>query len=419
MAETNFVSEKDKFVEYKYKITEFYIIIDGKPKEFPTERITDFKIEHYFEEAVFPLFKLNLTMEASRYYEIVKNKDNIKFKIRIQKFYLSKGTQDQSLDRDFINDTFSIFMDDDNSDLQKDLKKEAGTYDDENELEKLRNSVELFLFKDSFVTGLRSSINAVLKDCNMCTAVTYLLYKAGIKHVLMSPFDNTKVYKSLVLPPQTIERQILYLNNNYGFHKKGSIVYFDLNHGYILDYRSGCTAWAKNEWKETSIYVLSKTNPNSHLCGSILKSNEKRHCYSVDSEAVDISAPSVVSNVLNQGADVTTIDMLNSTTEKKSSKAKTKGNANSKVLFNNTSNPYMGETYTAQQHANGAIISIGIQHADIEAFTPNKCISVIFEDGELNKAYKGKYRVTTAIYTFESGGNTYNLTASVQLKKVT
>ena len=123
MAETNFVSEKDKFVEYKYKITEFYIIIDGKSKEFPTERITDFKIEHYFEEAVFPLFKLNLTMEASRYYEIVKNKDNIKFKIRIQKFYLSKGTQDQSLDRDFINDTFSIFMDDDNSDLQKDLKK--------------------------------------------------------------------------------------------------------------------------------------------------------------------------------------------------------------------------------------------------------------------------------------------------------
>ena len=79
----------------------------------------------------------------------------------------------------------------------------------------------------------------------------------------------------------------------------------------------------------------------------------------------------------------------------------------------------MGETYTAQQHANGAIISIGIQHADIEAFTPNKCISVIFEDGELNKAYKGKYRVTTAIYTFESGGNMYNLTASVQLKKVT
>ena len=38
MAETNFVSEKDKFVEYKYKITEFYIIINGKPKEFPTER---------------------------------------------------------------------------------------------------------------------------------------------------------------------------------------------------------------------------------------------------------------------------------------------------------------------------------------------------------------------------------------------
>ena len=39
--------KKDRFLEYKYKISKFTISIDGKEDEIPLERIQTFKIENY------------------------------------------------------------------------------------------------------------------------------------------------------------------------------------------------------------------------------------------------------------------------------------------------------------------------------------------------------------------------------------
>ena len=90
-----------------------------------------------------------MNIEASRYYKIIKNKDKVKFKLRLQSWYVKSNEKEKSLIRDVINDTFSIFIDDDNDDYQYELKKEAGTDDDINQLDKLMNNVEFFLFKKS------------------------------------------------------------------------------------------------------------------------------------------------------------------------------------------------------------------------------------------------------------------------------
>ena len=75
------VNDLDRFVKYKYAITEFYIILNGVSQQFPIEKINGFRIENYFEDASFPIFKVNLVMEPSRYFEIIQNKDNVKFKM--------------------------------------------------------------------------------------------------------------------------------------------------------------------------------------------------------------------------------------------------------------------------------------------------------------------------------------------------
>ena len=46
-------------------------------------------------------------------YKILKNKKDVKFKIRIQKFYTEIGSAKKSLYRDWINDTFDLILDDD------------------------------------------------------------------------------------------------------------------------------------------------------------------------------------------------------------------------------------------------------------------------------------------------------------------
>lgn len=413
--ESSIVSKDDKYIEYHYTIEELILMIKEEHEDLPKERIVDFKICHYFEEATFPIFKLRLMMEPSRYYSIVKNRKDVKFKVRMQTYYTPVDSVKQSLVKDVISDTFSLFLEDDNSDYQKDLKEEAGTSNDINKLDKIGNIVEFFLFKDSFVGSLRGSFNAVLSNVNMATAVTFLLSKAGVTNVLMSPFENTKTYGNVVLPPQSIDKQIRYLNNNYGFYKEGGVVYFGLFHSYILNCKAGCTAWAKDEWKETNICILEKSNTKSTISSVIDKIKEKKYYYNASAESVSINSSTMTFDVL-QGANATVIDTAGGSTNI-SAKAETK-NDNSNVIYNNSSNIYAGTTYAAQQHSNSTIVSLILKRVELEAFNPNKTFSLIFENAKLNKKYKGLYRIASAIYTFERNGDYFDVDAAIVLKKV-
>jgi hypothetical protein len=421
MAETKLIDlEKDKFLTYKYVLSELYVIIDGESEEFPIEQVSDFKIEHYFEEATFPIFKLTCIMEASRYYKLIKNKSKVKFKLRLQSFYIQNDDplQKASMLTDVINDTFVFFPDDDNDDYDIDQKKEAGTENDENELDQLLNGVELFLFKESYVTGLRQSFNTVLTSVNLTTAVTYLLYKAGINKVLMSPFENTKNYGTLVLPPQSIDKQIRYLNNNFGFHKNGTIVYFGLLHSYFINYKAGCTAWYKKEWKDTIIMILEKSNHLSFLSAAIQKPDEEKYYYNATTEGLTIASNTVSTNVLT-GVNATVIDMAGSSTSTATAKnAKTVGDANKNIVFNNYSNQYMGDVYATQMSANATTVTLNLDNVKLEAFNPNKNFTFVFENADLNSKYKGSYRLGTALYYFTGSPAEYKVTATLTFKKV-
>lgn len=413
----NFFSETDKFVEYKYTITEMMIMIGGESEKFPLERIKGFKIEHHYEEASFPLFRINLSMEPSRYYKIIKNKEDIKFKLRIQYYYTELGEEKKSMLKDLINEVFIVYLDDSSEDYERELKKEAKTDKDENELDKINNEIELFLFKPLIVNGLRSNFNAVLTDCDMATSVTYLLSKANVKNLLMSPFDNTKSYGEILLPPQSIENQLKFLNNNFGFHKNGTMIYFGLFHNYILNYSSGCTAWAKKEWKETVIYILDKTNTKGAQASQIIKQGEERYYLNLKTEALNIENSSISGNVLN-GVDTNVLTTENSDSSNLQSGAKVVGQTTSKSIVNTSSNPYLGSAFIAQQKASAIVLSIILEGFDIQAFNPNKNVSIIFESATLNSKYKGNYKVSNAYFIFTGTRDNYGVKAYITLKKV-
>ena len=416
--ESNLIKENDKFCEYRYKITEFYILINGEKDELPLERITDFKIEHYFEEAIFPIFKINIMFEKSRYYKMMKNKKDVKFKVRIQSFYKINGAQEESLLKDVINDTFVFFPDDNDSDYDVDVRDEDETRekDDTNELDALNNSMELFLFKE-MVTSLRAKCNYILNNVNMSTAVTYMLFKGGAKNVLMSPIENSASYPELVLPPQSHDKQLLYLNNNFGLYKEGGIIYFGLFHSYILNCKAGCTAYFKKEWTENTIYVLEKTNSMVSITGALLRKDEEKYYFIANPDTMSIENTSVSENVVG-GVNAKVIDVYSQSVSTNDSNANDVNSKNDKIYFNTTSNPYMGTALAAQQKSNGLTITLSLENINIEAFNPNKKISVIFENQTQNDKYNGVYRIATAIYTFNHDGADYTVNAIVTLKKV-
>lgn len=423
----NMIGEHDILAEYKYKITEFYIIIDGEQDAFPVERISDFKIENYYEEATFPLFKVTCVMESSRYYKIMKNKDKVKFKLRVQSYYLKNGTQEQSLLRDFINDTFILFPSEADENYDEGLDRLTGSTDDRNELDALDNDIELFLFRDTIVTGLRSTFNSILSNVDMSTTVAYLLSKAGAKNVLMSPMENMTVYDTLLLPPQSIERQLKYLNNNFGFYKEGGVIFFGINNSYILNYKAGCTAYKDKEIQETVIYILDKANHYHYLQGQILKfidNNgviepvEDKFYYSASSTAIGIHNNTITANAIGAGVDAAVVDMQHNSAETITSNAQAIEKRNTSVLFNNSSNKYLGTTYAAQANANSTVITLSVENHNLEAFYPNKKISFIFEDAKLNQKYKGEYRVASSIEIFTNHGEDYTCSSVLTFKKV-
>ena len=410
------LNDLDKFIKYSYSITEFYVIINGVSSEFPLEKITGFKIENYFEDATFPIFKINLSMEPSRYYEILQNKDNVKFKLRIQSYYKTDNSESKSMVRDIINDIFVIFPDDSNADYEKERKKDGGTDKDKNDLDS-ENPIELFLFQDKVVNGIRSLFNGVAHNTNLSTVVAYLLQNAGAKRILMSPFDNDKIFDNIVLPPQSIEKQIKYLSNNYGFHESGTLFFIGLMYTYVLNCNGVCTAWDDKDTKETIIYILESNNNKSMLSSTIKKYNDPKNYINALSSNIDITTGSVSSNVIT-GINADIVDLQSGKMDEVEIDASTVGKVNKSIIFNNTSNPYLNKTYASLKQSSGTIITIGIKDVSMMALTPNKNFSIIFESPSLNNKYKGNYRLASSIHTLSGNKDDFSINSVITLKKV-
>lgn len=424
---SNIFDDTDSFLTYRYRISEFYIIYEDETDELPTERITDFKIDHYFEEAMFPVFKLNVMMEPSRYYKIIKNKLTVRFHLRLQKYYVKNSDEkDQSLFTDVINDTFMIFPDDTNEYYDKDFQLESDTLktdkkeSDINKLEKINNLIELFLFKPQ-VHQLTKMHNYILGNCDLCTAVTYLLTKGYVDNVLISPFENQTSYSQLILPPLSINKLLRYLDNNYGFYKKGSLIYFGLQHGYILNYhKPDCTAYEKKEWKETIIYVLQKNTKKAGITGELRKKDIEVNHFIVSSSVVT-AEDILVSGNQTGGINPTLVNPYNQawgTGTPVPENNQSVGYQNNFLFFQKTPNNYLLETLTAEQAANSMRITIYFENIPMEAFNPNKKFSIFFENTLFNNKFKGTYKISSAVYTFSNTGADYSINAMIVFKKI-
>lgn len=416
MAISNLIIEPtDIFVKYYYKVTEFFVLLGGKITQIPVERISGIKIENDYDQAIFPIFRMEVTLEPSIYYGILKEKQTVRFKLRIQKFYKKEGLNDPSLDTDFINDIFVLFPDEDDVDYERNLKKEGKTDKDLNVLEKVNNVVELFLFKES-VIGLRSKYNTTLTKCDVATAMTHLLERAGVTNVLMSPVENLTKYNQIPIPNIHLEKSMRMLNNSYGLYRKGGIIFFGLLRNYILNYRAACTAFMKNEWKETTIVMLDKTNTKSYLSGSFIKKNEKKYYFNATSDGIDTKQKSVSNNLIS-GVNPNVIDPRLGTVQQMQTKTVTVGQQNAAMIYNTDSNVFWAETMQYQFQASSNPVTLVLEDINIEAFEPNKDFSMIFEDPMYSKKFNGKYKLSQSIFTFSNSGDHFNVSGAFVFMK--
>ena len=417
----------DRFLKWKYRVEEIYLLLpEQEPIRLPNERMVSISIQHDFENNIFPLFRIELVLEASRYYLIVENKETIQFKLRIQKYYREIGSNKKSLQQDFINDTFDLILNDSDFDTQKGFKEEevAGNYtervkSDINELEEVDNRMEFFLFKSSTIKSSRKIVNKILHNATLTDAVNYICTQSNLKNMLMAPLDNKDPITELMIPPLPAIQALIFLDCYYGFYKVGSMMYFDFQRNYIIPYDGKCRCWEKNERKETSIVIPKQSsNFSSDLCTVETADRNTKINYIVgDNMEIRIKNDSVTYDIL-AGNDIQSVNTYEGSVSTGTSNAISKNGNTERVIQNMTENPWFNSVYTQQTSSRSIVIEVPLGDYDATLLRPNLIFHFIFEDTSLTKKYKGYYKLVQVNHAFIRDGSDFSITSMAIFKRM-
>lgn len=423
-----FISEDDIFQKWKYHVEEFKLLLDsGEEQDIPPFRIQSITILHDYEINLFPIFRIEAALEPSVYYKIIKNKQKIKFKIRIQKYYTEIGSDEKSLYRDYINDTFDLILDDDDYDPDEGIRKEEQiqnfeeiSTDTTNDLFNTNNLIELFLFKSEYVESGNIGVNEILSNATVSDGIQYIASMSNMKKILMTPSDNNTVIPELIIPPLKSKEAILWLDTYYGIYKNGILFYIDMISGitYLLSYSGDCTAYQKKEIKETDIMIPEKSGRySSDVCSLKRKGVSDINFIIGDNKNLSSRNESIS---YNEYADLqtTTTDSYTGESTTDIGKGNTKNNKTSKFLINNTENKWYSKRYVSLISGKRIVIQLTLADYDISALAPNKKYKFLFEDSALAKKYKGNYRLGNISHYFVKEGTDFTINTVATFKQV-
>lgn len=405
------IKDTDTYMQYRYVVSEFKAMMGSEIIEFDPGKIRDLSMEKDYEHDLFPILRIVVITTQARYRHILQNKDTVKFKFRLQKYSrMLHDPNTESMKSDYINGTYVIFTDDKTPDLSENVVKlKAKTDDVEGEyLPQDDYEAEFYLFREDFVKNARTLCHGIMR-CNLETAVAWLCTKAGINKLLMAKMDNRNSYDPLIIPEQSFIDCINFLDNWYGFYKNGSIIFFDFDAFYLLNYTSKTTTWKPGEVTEGIIFVLDETISEEQYSMQLIRQGDTKHYVTTGHNFVDVMDTTSVQDVLG-GSNIEVIDASSSSTSTGSS-----GGKNTKVM--RTSQPTFETTiYTARMKTNKKVINVALGSIDLDIVSPNKKFNFVFENTKLNSTYGGWYKMMKIVTTFTKEGDYFTISNAATFK---
>ena len=409
-------------ISYLYKVTEFYLLFPTEEIELLPEALTHLAIFNDYEQNVLPITQINATMSREAYFKLIAQKDKVKIRLRIQKYYTRSTDGKESLKSDYINDTFSIILNDNDENMYRVLTDQKTTTKKRSELEAIQHNndrdVELFLYKLDIVKNIRSMVNVILKDCTITDAITYILHKSGISNTLLAPVTNTNLYDQIIIPPLSVVDALYWLDYFYGIYRYGTMFYFDLNRNYIMPYSGRSYVYEKNEIVENYIYCPAKRSSTSAASsGHLLRSDDKIHPYTiVDVDTITIRNKADTTAIM-EGLDARVINPYNNSIKDYATKAKHKISNKRRNILNTTYNEYTGNIYTNISSSMDLTINAVSGHCDDSVLLPNHKYRMIFEDTALSKKYTGNFILSTKTSELIKSGNSMVMGVELMLKQ--
>lgn len=405
------IKDTDTYMQYRYVVSEFKAMMGSEIIEFDPGKIRDLSMEKDYEHDLFPILRIVVITTQARYRQILQNKDTVKFKFRLQKYSrMLHEPNTESMKSDYINGTYVIFTDDKTPDLSENVVKlKAKTDDVEGEyLPQDDYEAEFYLFREDFVKNARTLCHGIMR-CNLETAVAWLCTKAGIDKLLMAKMDNRNSYNPLIIPEQSFIDCINFLDNWYGFYKNGSIIFFDFDAFYLLNYTSKTTTWKPGEVTEGIVFVLDETISEEQYSIQLIRQGDTKHYVTTGHNFVDVMDTTSVQDVLG-GSNIEVIDASSSSVSTGSS-----GGKNTKIM--RTSQPtFETSIYSARMKTNKKVINVALGSIDLDIVSPNKKFNFVFENTKLNSTYGGWYKMMKIVTTFTKEGDYFTISNAATFK---
>jgi len=388
---------KFKYPRYRFENTKL-CIGNKEPFDIDPNVIHYVYMEKDYDLTHFPYFELGISVPYWVYNNITQDPDNVFITLDMK-----YGMFDMEIDPNLpltsdLRGKFRCLLEDASPDLDGEwqLKVEQ----DEGVLNERYGGndqmpLEMILFNPTFYNSYDHCVNNVFSSANPIAALTYVFNQVGMTNILISPPDNRKSYREFKVTPISALEQIGRLCNNYALHKNGSIIFFDLDRGYIISKKPECDAWIPNEWKTTHLVSLENYHVTSGFTdGQYKDSKEKANVLNIvkdsimdaggsDNEGSVYSRP--VIEATNGGVSVTG-----------------RGVMGSALVYEEADDTSSIAAHAAEEDCKSFLCKLG--HCAISCLNPNK-LFVVTIDNPKYRHLCGKYRIVRFSCSFENEGS--------------
>lgn len=421
-------------IEMRHYRTDIKIIVGDKYYDVDeTYGFNSLSAEYAYREDFFPFLHISLLLTRQQYRLLIDNKETVKFKLKLISYILD-DEQKEIDSQVHIDDIFQPLLDElDNQPY--DPMKEANDENILNPLKRFEYDVNLYLLKNSILESNKTIMNFIAKDCKIKDVLGYILKLAKVESALISPMQNTNIYKQILIPPLNLYNSLQYLSDVYGLYQKGMYIFYDFNYLYILrnDFRN--IPLDKQDYENVYINVVSTTNSTNEMFHAGAYKDKEYKCYRVNiPNALNVSSASLsakedIGNRLRI-FDRESIDNAVSYENGKFAFNKIyddieidingyHGKDKYQYLYNISSNKNLNSEIKKNIENIETTISFFVNNTNIEIFKPNKRFIFAFEDVSFREKYSGIYYISDMKYILDgSNGEMYLNLSFIKTEKL-
>jgi hypothetical protein len=307
-------------------------------------------------------------------------------------------------------------LDPDSNEPLEDQNTENG-----NPLEQIRTS--LVLFDQRHLICTKKNLNRIYHDTTIKDIISMIASNYNPFKPIINLPDNTKLYENVYIPSMPPLKAIDFLSTTYGIYKKGHKHFLDFNHCYIMDATKFSRKVLDGEEYDT-LYVeaLDVKESAQQYRESFYKDDENqvyRMRTSVDSvtmintyvqsrdifgDDVNCIMSSDDSHIINLGG-VAGGTLPNPLGRRK------------KIYYSPVSNEFAFESRLREVNESAERTEIGFENIDIGKVSLEKKISLNYTS-ELNKEFKGIYRIDKVVHILKKSGEVANTFSSVSMLQI-